>query len=122
MNVDVVQEAIGIDCRSGRSLRRLTRHDFDICVAVDGPAGVSMSRTEMPDLILMDVALGEMDGWKATQIIEAQPATATIPVVALTARALSSDRAKSIAVGSADYDTKPVDMPGLLGKIRRCIG
>ena len=72
----------------------------------------------MPHLILMDVALGEMDGWEATQLIKANPATAAIPIIALTAHALASDRAKSVEVGCSDFDTKPVDMQRLLGKMR----
>jgi len=75
----------------------------------------------MPDLILMDVALGEMDGWEATQLIKANPATSAIPIVALTAHALASDRDKSVEVGCSDFDTKPVDMQRLLGKIRGCL-
>ena len=77
-----------------------------------------MAASEMPDLILMDVALGEMDGWEATQLIKANPATSAIPIVALTAHALASDRDKSVEVGCSDFDTKPVDMQRLLGKIR----
>ena len=78
--------------------RRLQRHGFSVCCAHDGAAGVAMAATEMPDLILMDVALGEkMDGWEATQLIKANPATSAIPIVALTAHALASDRDKSVA-------------------------
>src|SRR5215813_2083234 len=98
--------------------RRLQRHGFKVCCAHDGAAGVLMAATESPDLILMDVALGEMDGWEATQLIKASPATAAIPVIALTAHALASDRAKSVEVGCSDFDTKPVDIQRLLGKIR----
>src|SRR5271168_4297745 len=98
--------------------RRLTRQGFEVCSAVDGPAGVALASTESPDLILMDIALGPMDGWEATLLIKATPATASIPVIALTAHALSSDRAKSIEIGCADFDTKPVDLPRLLGKIK----
>jgi CheY-like chemotaxis protein len=101
--------------------RRLTRQGFDVCCAADGPTGVEMASSEHPDLILMDVALGEMDGWEATQQIKATPATAGIPIIALTAHALSSDRAKSIEIGCADFDTKPVDLPRLLGKINACL-
>ena len=72
----------------------------------------------MPDLVLMDVALGAMDGWEATQLIKANPATSKIPVIALTAHALASDRAKSVEVGCSSFDTKPVDLQRLLGKIR----
>jgi CheY-like chemotaxis protein len=98
--------------------RRLQRHGFSVCCAHDGPAGVAMAASERPDLILMDVALGEMDGWEATQLIKANPETSAIPIVALTAHALASDRAKSIQVGCSDFDTKPVDMVRLLGKMR----
>jgi CheY-like chemotaxis protein len=98
--------------------RRLQRHGFAVSCAHDGSAGVAMAVSENPHLILMDVALGEMDGWEATQLIKANPATATIPVIALTAHALASDRAKSVEVGCSDFDTKPVDLQRLLGKIR----
>jgi two-component system, cell cycle response regulator DivK len=97
--------------------RRLARHGFSVCCACDGAAGVAMAVSEMPHLILMDVALGEMDGWEATQLIKANPATTAIPIIALTAHALASDRAKSVQVGCCDFDTKPVDMQRLLGKI-----
>jgi CheY-like chemotaxis protein len=98
--------------------RRLQRHGFSVCCAFDGAAGVAMALSEMPNLILMDVALGEMDGWEATQRIKANPATTAIPIIALTAHALASDRARSVQVGCCDFDTKPVDMERLLGKIR----
>jgi CheY-like chemotaxis protein len=98
--------------------RRLQRFGFTVSCAHDGAAGVLMAASERPDLILMDVALGAMDGWEATQLIKASPATAAIPVIALTAHALASDRARSVEVGCSDFDTKPVDMQRLLGKIR----
>ena len=98
--------------------RRLQRYGFSVCCAHDGADGVAMAASERPDLILMDVALGEMDGWEATQLIKANPATSAIPIVALTAHALASDRAKSIEVGCSDFDTKPVDMKRLLRKMR----
>jgi len=101
--------------------RRLQRHNFDVCCAVDGPSGVEMAATELPDVILMDVALGPMDGWEATQLIKASPNTAHIPIIALTAHALATDRDRSIAVGCADFDTKPVDLARLVGKIRACL-
>jgi CheY-like chemotaxis protein len=101
--------------------RRLQRQGFQVCVAVDGPSGVNMAVDEQPDVILMDVALGAMDGWEATRLIKSQPATADIPVIALTAHALASDRDKSISVGCADFDTKPVDLARLLGKISACL-
>jgi signal transduction histidine kinase/CheY-like chemotaxis protein len=101
--------------------RRLQRHGFSVCCAYDGAAGVAMAANEMPDLILMDVALGQMDGWEATQLIKANPATSAIPIIALTAHALATDRDKSVKVGCSDFDTKPVDMQRLLGKIRACL-
>ena len=101
--------------------RRLERHGFSVCCAFDGAAGVAMALSEMPDLILMDVALGEMDGWEATLLIKANPVTSGIPIVALTAHALASDRDRSVEVGCSDYDTKPVDLQRLLGKIRGCL-
>ena len=102
--------------------RRLQRHGFAVCFAIDGPSGVSMAADEVPDLILMDVALGDlMDGWEATRRIKTDPRTAAIPIIALTAHALASDRDKSVEVGCAEYDTKPVDLPRLLGKINACL-
>lgn len=101
--------------------RRLQRYGFSVCCAHDGATGVTMAASEMPDLILMDVALGEMDGWEATQLIRANGMTAAIPIIALTAHALASDRDKSVQVGCSDFDTKPVDMQRLLGKIRACL-
>jgi two-component system, cell cycle response regulator DivK len=101
--------------------RRLQRHGFTVCAAVDGPSGVAMAGQERPDLILMDVALGAMDGWEATQLIKADPGTAAIPIIALTAHALASDRQKSIEVGCCEFDTKPIDLPRLLEKINSCL-
>jgi CheY-like chemotaxis protein len=101
--------------------RRLTRQGFTVCFAVDGPSGVKMAAAEMPDLILMDVALGDMDGWEAIRLIKANPQTAPIPIIALTAHALASDRETSVKVGCSEFDTKPVDLPRLLGKISHCL-
>ncbi len=101
--------------------RRLERHGFAVVSAIDGPSGVAAAADQAPDVILMDVALGEMDGWEATQLIKARPATAHIPIIALTAHALATDRDKSIAVGCADFDTKPIDLPRLLQKINACL-
>ena len=101
--------------------RRLMRHNFEVVCAEDGPAGVAAALREAPDIILMDVALGEMDGWEATRLIKQASQTADIPVIALTAHALESDRAKSVVVGCADFDTKPVDMRRLLQKINACL-
>jgi CheY-like chemotaxis protein len=101
--------------------RRLQRRGFTVCCAPDGAAGVAMSVSEMPDVILMDVALGEMDGWQATRLIRADARTSNIPIIALTAHALASDREISVEVGCADFDTKPVDLTRLLGKIQGCL-
>jgi 7-keto-8-aminopelargonate synthetase-like enzyme/DNA-binding response OmpR family regulator len=101
--------------------RRLQRRGFTVFGAADGPAGVAMSASEIPDLILMDIALGTMDGWEATQLIKADPRTKDIPIIALTAHALATDRDRSIQIGCADFDTKPVDLARLLGKIERCL-
>jgi CheY-like chemotaxis protein len=102
-------------------MRRLQRQGFDVCFAVNGLTGVTMAADERPDVILMDVALGDMDGWQATKLIKARPGTAHIPIIALTAHALATDREMSIAVGCADFDTKPVDLSRLVGKIRACL-
>ncbi|WP_374470628.1 response regulator [Phenylobacterium sp.] len=101
--------------------RRLTRQGFEVCCAPDGPTGVAMAESEQPHVILMDIALGDMDGWEATTLIKQRPTTAAIPVIALTAHALATDRARSVEVGCADFDTKPVDLPRLLGKIGACL-
>jgi CheY-like chemotaxis protein len=101
--------------------RRLERRGFKVCSAADGASGVAMSVSEMPDVILMDVALGAMDGWEATRLIKADPRTADIPIIALTAHALATDRDKSVQVGCNDFDTKPVDLARLLGKIEASV-
>jgi CheY-like chemotaxis protein len=97
--------------------RRLERRGYTIAIAVDGGAGVEKARTEAPDLILMDMSLPVMDGWEASRRIKSDPATAAIPIIALTAHAMTSDRDKSLQAGCNDYDTKPVELPRLLGKI-----
>jgi len=99
--------------------RRLERKGYEVVCAVDGPQGIAMAAAAQPNLILMDVALGDMDGWEATTAIHANPATAKIPVIALTAHALESDRLKSIEVGCVDFETKPVSLPQLLEKIEQ---
>jgi two-component system cell cycle response regulator DivK len=102
--------------------RRLTRNGFEIAIAFDGQQGVAMAASEQPDLILMDLSLPVMDGWEATRRIKADPATRAIPVIALTANALVEDREKAMAAGCNDYDTKPVELPRLLGKIGALLG
>jgi two-component system, cell cycle response regulator DivK len=97
--------------------RRLLKRGFDVSVAVDGEAGVAMARTERPDLILMDLSLPLLDGYQATASLKADPHTAPIPVIALTAHAMAGDRERALAAGCNDYDTKPIDLPRLLDKI-----
>lgn len=97
--------------------RRLERRGYTTFIAVDGAAGVEKARTDAPDLILMDMSLPVIDGWEASRQIKADPATASIPIIALTAHAMTSDRDKAIQAGCDDYDTKPVELPRLLGKI-----
>ncbi len=99
--------------------RRLERKGYAVVCAVDGPQGIEMARSTLPDVILMDVALGDMDGWEATTILQADPRTRQIPVIALTAHALESDRKKSIEVGCVDFETKPVSLSDLIEKIEK---
>jgi CheY-like chemotaxis protein len=96
---------------------RLTRAGFTVVVATNGAKGVAMATSEQPDLILMDLTLPDIDGEEATRRIKADPVTNRIPVIALTANAMSGDREKAIAAGCDDFDTKPVHMPRLLEKI-----
>ena len=98
--------------------RRLARRGYDVVVAVDGIQGIQVAKTEMPDLILMDMSLPVLDGWEATRQLKAAPDTHAIPIIALTAHAMSGDRERAIAAGCNDYDTKPIEFPRLLGKIQ----
>ena len=102
--------------------RRLVRNGHTVVVAVDGEEGVAMASSEAPDIVLMDMSLPVLDGWSATRRLRAEPATRDIPVIALTAHAMSGDREKALEAGCNDYDTKPVDLPRLLGKIEALIG
>ncbi len=97
---------------------RLTRAGYTVLVATDGEKGVAMATAEQPNLILMDLRMPVLDGWEATRRIKAQPETRHIPIIALTAHAMSGDREKALAAGCDDFDTKPVEMPRLLGKVR----
>jgi two-component system cell cycle response regulator DivK len=97
--------------------RRLERRSFSVIIAVDGQQGVELAQSEMPDLILMDMSLPILDGWTATRTIKNNQATASIPVIALTAHAMSGDRQKALAAGCDDYDTKPVELTRLLEKM-----
>ena len=98
--------------------RRLHRNGYEVIIAVDGEEGVKMAQLEAPKLILMDMSLPVIDGWEATRQLKAAPETRSIPVVALTAHAMSGDREKAIEAGCDDYDTKPIDFPRLLEKIQ----
>jgi len=97
--------------------RRLQRRGYEIVIAVDGDQGIAIAQTELPDLILMDMSLPVIDGWEATRQLKAAPATRSIPIIALTAHAMSGDRQEALAAGCDDYDTKPIDLARLLGKI-----
>jgi two-component system cell cycle response regulator DivK len=98
---------------------RLTRAGFTMIIATDGAQGVAMASSERPDMILMDLSLPVLDGWEATRRIKAAPDTKHIPVIALTANAMAGDREKALAAGCDDYDTKPIELPRLLGKIKQ---
>ncbi len=98
--------------------RRLIRRGFEVEFAEDGEEAVRKAREGAPALILMDLSLPVMDGWEATRRIKADAATAAIPVIALTAHAMSSDRERALSAGCDDYDTKPVDLERLLGKMQ----
>jgi CheY-like chemotaxis protein len=98
--------------------RRLKRSGFTVLIARDGAEGVAMATAEMPDLILMDMGLPVVDGWEATRQIKASEQTKNIPVIALTANAMSGDKEKALAAGCDDFDTKPVELERLLGKIQ----
>ena len=98
--------------------RRLARKGYAVSIAVDGGEGLRRARDERPDLVLMDMSLPVVDGWEATRRLKADPETASIPVIALTAHAMTGDEAKCREAGCDDFDTKPVELPRLLGKIR----
>ena len=98
--------------------RRLERKGFDVVMAEDGKVGVNMSKSETPDLILMDLSLPVMDGWEATSTIKADDETRNIPIIVLTAHAMAGDREKALEAGADEYDTKPIEFKRLLGKIK----
>lgn len=101
--------------------RRLKRRGYEVLMAVSGEDGVAMANSETPDLILMDMSLPVMDGWQATKNIKSNPATESIPIIALTAHAMAGDREKALEVGCDDYDTKPIELSRLLTKIQSFI-
>jgi CheY-like chemotaxis protein len=97
--------------------RRLIKRGYDVAIALDGEQGIAMARSERPALILMDMSLPGLDGWEATRRLKAMPETQGIPVIALTAHAMSGDREKATAAGCDDFDTKPVELTRLIEKI-----
>ena len=97
--------------------RRLQRRGYEVLIAVDGAEGVAKAQADPPDLILMDMSLPVIDGWEATRRLKAAPETQAIPIIALTAHAMAGDREQAIEAGSDDYDTKPIELDRLLGKI-----
>jgi len=102
--------------------RRLVKRGYEVAIAVDGAEGVEKARSEAPDLILMDMSLPVIDGWEATRRLKADEATRSIPVVALTAHAMSTDREKAMEAGCDAYETKPVELPRLLETIEKLLG
>ena len=102
--------------------RRLIRQGFEVVVAVDGEQGVEAAHRERPAIVLMDMSLPVLDGWEATRRLKADDATRAIPVIALTAHAMAGDRQQALDAGCDDYDTKPIELPRLLEKMRRLLG
>jgi len=101
--------------------RRLRRKGFEVAIAVDGQEGLDQCGTLLPDLVLMDMSLPVLDGWEATRRIKADERLRRIPVIALTAHAMTGDREKALAAGCDDYDTKPIELDRLLGKIQHLL-
>src|SRR5271170_6741729 len=101
--------------------RRLIRRGFEVVFAVNGQQGVDLARSEKPDIILMDMSLPVMDGWEATRCVKADAATHSVPVIGLTAHAMSGDREKAIEAGCDDYDIKPIEFDRLIGKMERLL-
>ena len=102
--------------------RRLIKRGYDVSIAVDGAEGLEKARSEKPELILMDMSLPVIDGWEATRQLKADEATRGIPVVALTAHAMSTDRDKAMEAGCDAYETKPVELPRLLETMEKLLG
>jgi CheY-like chemotaxis protein len=109
------------ESREGVS-RHLRRKGFEVLVAADGRQRLEAARSGAPDLVLMDMSLPVLDGWEATRQLKADPHTRHIPVIALTAHAMAGDREKALAAGGDEYDTKPIEVPRLLGKIQTLLG
>ncbi|WP_420566892.1 response regulator [Thalassovita sp.] len=102
--------------------RRLKKKGFEVTMAFDGQQGVDMATLEAPDLILLDMSLPVMDGWEAAGHLKSNDKTKAIPVIALTAHAMAGDKEKALEAGADEYDTKPVDLKRLLGKIDALLG
>lgn len=102
--------------------RRLQKRGFEVVLAIDGGEGVAKALSEAPDLILMDMSLPVLDGWEATRRIRETETTARIPIIALTAHAMSDDREKALSAGCDDFDTKPIELPRLMEKIEKALG
>ena len=102
--------------------RRLERRGYEVVIAVDGQQGVDLAQSAAPDLILMDMSLPVIDGWEATRQLKAMDRMKGVPIIALTAHAMSGDREKALEAGCDDYDTKPIELPRLLGKIEALLG
>src|SRR5580704_11289855 len=102
--------------------RRLIRNGYEVVIAIDGQQGVDMALSQRPDIILMDMSLPVIDGWEATRRVKSDDATRGVPVIGLTAHAMSGDRERAIEAGCDDYDTKPVELDRLIGKIERLLG
>ena len=101
--------------------RRLEKRGYTLAIAADGGAGVELAKSGLPDLILMDMSLPVIDGWEATKQCKADPTTKGIPIIALTAHAMDSDRVKALEAGCDDFDTKPVELARLLAKIEELL-
>ncbi|TMJ72596.1 MAG: response regulator [Alphaproteobacteria bacterium] len=97
--------------------RRLIRRGYEVAIAVDGDQGLTMAQSEKPDLVLMDMSLPVIDGWEATRRIKSSEETRHLPVIGLTAHAMAGDREKALEAGCDDYDTKPIELERLIGKI-----
>jgi len=97
--------------------RRLTKRGYTVVMAIDGQQGVDMAVSEKPDIILLDMSLPVVDGWEAAKQIKANPLSAGVPLIALTAHAMAADRERAMSAGCDDFDTKPVELPRLLGKM-----
>jgi len=102
--------------------RRLERRGYEVVIAVDGQQGVDLAQSTHPDLILMDMSLPIIDGWEATRQLKGMESVKATPIIALTAHAMSGDREKALEAGCDDYDTKPIELPRLLGKIEALLG